>query len=270
MELHPGSPTRRAWSRTARPPPSIRQRAMDVPETRLRTFARHRTGFNRQADAVRNSPALADQDLTGEFGPPKNSNTRGDFPVRTGCDRDGQGSGAVVPTALVLLPLPQVNMVNVLLAIDESIHSEAAIAAVCKRFSPETARIRLVHVVEWPRGLAAPFSFAEGPSAAECVLAVHDAMRHAGRDLLKRGETHLRNAGFEVVSQLDEGDVRQVILEDAAAWPADMIVLGSHGRTGFNRFLLGSVSESVVRHAPCSVEIVREQRAPGPVKPAVA
>jgi nucleotide-binding universal stress UspA family protein len=149
-------------------------------------------------------------------------------------------------------------------------HSEAAIRAVCERFSPATARIRLVHVVEWPKGLAAPFSFAEGPSAAECVLAVHDAMRHAGRELLKRGETQLRHAGFEVVSQLDEGDVRQVILDDAAAWPADVIVLGSHGRTGLNRLLLGSVSESVVRHAPCSVQIVREPRLPGPVKSAVA
>jgi len=161
-------------------------------------------------------------------------------------------------------------MMNVLLAIDESIYSDAAISAVCKRFSPETARIRLVHVVEWPKGLAAPFSFAEGPSAAECVLAVHDAMRNTGRELLKRGETHLRNAGFDVVSQLDDGDVRQVILDDAAAWPADVIVLGSHGRTGLNRLLLGSVSESVVRHAPCSVEIVREQRLSDQVKSAVA
>ena len=161
-------------------------------------------------------------------------------------------------------------MVNVLLAIDESTHSHAALSSVSERFSPETARIRLVHVVEWPKGLAAPFSFAEGPSAAECVLAVHDAMRDAGRECLKRSETRLRNAGFEVVSKLDEGDVRQVILDEAAAWPADLIVLGSHGRTGLNRFLLGSVSESVVRHAPCSVEIVREQRSAGHVKSAVA
>lgn len=161
-------------------------------------------------------------------------------------------------------------MLNVLLAIDESSHSEAAIASVCERFRPETARIRAVHVVEWPQRLAAPFRFAEGPSAADCVLAVHDAMRDAGRELLTRAEARLRQAGFEVGSHLGEGDVRQVILDQAAAWPADLIVLGSHGRTGLDRLLLGSVSDSVVRHAPCSVEIVRARRLPGAVTSAVS
>ena len=152
---------------------------------------------------------------------------------------------------------------NALLAIDESNHSDEVIRNVCERFSPQTTSIRLLHVVEWPKGLMTPFSFAEGPSAAACVLGVHDAMRGAGRELLKRAETRLRDAGFEVASRLDEGDVRQVILDEAAEWPADLLVLGSHGRTGLDRFLLGSVSESVVRHAPCSVEIVRERRLSG-------
>lgn len=40
-------------------------------------------------------------------------------------------------------------------------------------------------------------------------------------------------------------------------WNADLIMLGSHGKRGLDRFLLGSVSEAVSRHAPCSVEIVR-------------
>jgi nucleotide-binding universal stress UspA family protein len=48
----------------------------------------------------------------------------------------------------------------------------------------------------------------------------------------------------------------------AAEWPADTIVLGSHGRKGLERLLLGSVSYNLVRHAPCSVEVVRER--PGP------
>jgi nucleotide-binding universal stress UspA family protein len=48
-----------------------------------------------------------------------------------------------------------------------------------------------------------------------------------------------------------------VILDTAAKWHADLIVIGSHGRKGLDRFLLGSVSEAVARHAPCSVQIVR-------------
>jgi nucleotide-binding universal stress UspA family protein len=41
-------------------------------------------------------------------------------------------------------------------------------------------------------------------------------------------------------------------------WKADLIVMASHGRRGFKKFLLGSVAESVARHARCSVLIVRE------------
>jgi nucleotide-binding universal stress UspA family protein len=48
-----------------------------------------------------------------------------------------------------------------------------------------------------------------------------------------------------------------VILDDAEKWPADLIVLGSHGLKGLNRFLLGSVSDAVSRHAACSVQVVR-------------
>jgi nucleotide-binding universal stress UspA family protein len=67
----------------------------------------------------------------------------------------------------------------------------------------------------------------------------------------------LRKAGFQSTGVVRTGEARQQIIDYATEWPADLIVLGSHGRRGLNRFLLGSVSEGVVRHAPCSVEIVR-------------
>ena len=54
-----------------------------------------------------------------------------------------------------------------------------------------------------------------------------------------------------------EGNIRDSIVHKALQWNADFIVLGSHGRTGFGRFLLGSVAESIVSQAPCSVEIIR-------------
>ena len=150
---------------------------------------------------------------------------------------------------------------NVLLAIDESRHSEVAAASVLQRFQRESVRLRVIHVVEWPKNLAAPFSFAEGPCAAECILSVHESMRSEGRSLVMRVVSRLREAGFNVGSVVVEGDVRQAILDEAAAWPADVIVVGSHGRTGFDRLMLGSVSEAIVRHAPCSVEVVRDRPA---------
>jgi nucleotide-binding universal stress UspA family protein len=60
-----------------------------------------------------------------------------------------------------------------------------------------------------------------------------------------------------VSEQLIEGDPKSQILDVAKEWKADMIVVGSHGRTGLNRFLMGSVSQGVVNHAHCSVEVVR-------------
>jgi nucleotide-binding universal stress UspA family protein len=53
------------------------------------------------------------------------------------------------------------------------------------------------------------------------------------------------------------GNPKEVILEEAEKWNADLIVVGSHGRRGFKRFLLGSVSEAVAMNAHCSVVVVR-------------
>ena len=57
------------------------------------------------------------------------------------------------------------------------------------------------------------------------------------------------------------GDARSTILDLAQAWPADLVVLGSHGRRGWDRFLMGSVAESVAVHAHCSVEVTRPRSA---------
>jgi nucleotide-binding universal stress UspA family protein len=64
-------------------------------------------------------------------------------------------------------------------------------------------------------------------------------------------------AGFKVDVRVVEAETRTGILDVAAEWRADLIALGSHGRKGVKRFLLGSVAESVARNARCSVLIVR-------------
>jgi universal stress protein A len=53
------------------------------------------------------------------------------------------------------------------------------------------------------------------------------------------------------------GDPVESIVGTARGWPADLVVIGSHGRDGLNRVLLGSVAEGVTRHAPCPVLVVR-------------
>jgi nucleotide-binding universal stress UspA family protein len=53
------------------------------------------------------------------------------------------------------------------------------------------------------------------------------------------------------------GKPASVIVTTAKEWPADVIVIGSHGRLGVERMMLGSVAEAVMRHASCSVLVVR-------------
>ena len=154
---------------------------------------------------------------------------------------------------------------KVLLAIDESTCSQAAVAAIRERFNPADTVVRVVHVVEWPRELEPSAAFAEGPDAATHVLAAHARVRQDAHALAARAARDLQEAHFNATAVVIEGQeitVRNAILEMAAEWRADRIVLGSHGRSGIERLLLGSVADGVRRHAPCAVEIVHEPPAP--------
>ena len=66
-------------------------------------------------------------------------------------------------------------------------------------------------------------------------------------------ENDVEAAGVTIRTAIEEGDPVATILSHAAAWPADIIVMGTHGRTGFERLLLGSVAERVLRKAMCPV-----------------
>ena len=72
------------------------------------------------------------------------------------------------------------------------------------------------------------------------------------RETLDRAGLKLRTC--EVTQ---EGDPRATILDDAKSWGADLIILGSHGRHGLDRIVLGSVAEAVAAHSHCSVQVVR-------------
>ena len=78
--------------------------------------------------------------------------------------------------------------------------------------------------------------------------------RQRGKDVL----TELaKSFGIKVETTFTEGDPGHEIVRVAEEFNADLIVLGTHGYTGWKRFALGSVAESVVRHAPCAVLTIR-------------
>jgi nucleotide-binding universal stress UspA family protein len=86
-------------------------------------------------------------------------------------------------------------------------------------------------------------------AAREQAVAVQDAaMRKLTRSLVP---------SIKITSNIMPGAPRSVILEEADRWKADLIVVGSHGYGAWHRLLLGSVSQGIVSHAKCSVEVVR-------------
>jgi len=139
---------------------------------------------------------------------------------------------------------------RILVAVDESKYSEAAADAVVSRYRPGSSEVRVVHVLQ-PIAVSAPPQMAPGYTP-ELAGQAKDA-----ESLVERIAQKLRAGGFQVEGQVVKGDVREGIVDMAKEWKADLVILGSHGRTGLRRFLLGSVAEFVARHAPCSVQIVR-------------
>ena len=145
---------------------------------------------------------------------------------------------------------------KILVAIDESKFSEAVIELIIAQHRPDTAQLRLIHVIE-------PFTFYFPPeitaeyASSPQIEALHKDRIEKGKALLAAAADKLRKGGFTVDTELHEGDVRSAIIDNATEGKVDLIVVGSHGRKGLDRFLMGSVSEFVARHAPCSVEIVR-------------
>lgn len=145
---------------------------------------------------------------------------------------------------------------RILIALDGSASSDAATSTVVAQMKTDDVIVRLLHVLDaFPARLAE----AEGSRAYPDFAAARLEERRAAERLLADTAAKLRSAGFRVETTVQEGDPRGAILDEAAAWNADLIVVGSHGRTGLQRVLMGSVSEAVVRHAPCSVEVVRSR-----------
>jgi nucleotide-binding universal stress UspA family protein len=140
---------------------------------------------------------------------------------------------------------------KVLIAIDDSKFSQAAIDTFIAQANPKETEVRFLHVLEpiYTHGQTLGYF----PDASR-ILAEESENAKA---LLARASQKLGDEGFTVTTALEVGNPKVVIIDSAAEWHADLIVVGSHGRKGLDHFLLGSVSEAVARHASCSVQIVR-------------
>jgi universal stress protein A len=140
---------------------------------------------------------------------------------------------------------------KVLVGVEDAKSSQPTLRALTGRFDPKQTEVRILHVV-------APITYFAPPEmAADYAPELEDQLKE-GRQLVEEIAKSLLAAGFTVTTAVRQGDVREVTLDSATEWPADLILVGSHGRRGLQRFLLGSVAEFVARHARCSVQIVRD------------
>jgi nucleotide-binding universal stress UspA family protein len=141
---------------------------------------------------------------------------------------------------------------KVLLAVDDSEYSRAALRALMAQIRPQHTKVCVLHVVELH-----VVDLETGMSGPETFEAIRKAQIDDGKKLLTHFEKILKRTGYVTASVVKEGSPKATIVEFAAKWNANLIFVGSQGRKGWKRLTLGSVSEAVARHASCSVQIVR-------------
>jgi nucleotide-binding universal stress UspA family protein len=146
---------------------------------------------------------------------------------------------------------------RILVAVDGSETSSLALDHAVQLAKDQRARLCVTHVVEALRYMAS--SANAYPFDPTPVL---ESLREDGRQLLLAAESKARAAGVEVeAALLEERDLEQrvatIVLAQAQHWDADLIVLGTHGRRGFDRLFLGSAAETLVRLATLPVLLIR-------------
>lgn len=147
---------------------------------------------------------------------------------------------------------------KILVPVDGSATSARGLQEAIKLAKLTGARLRLIHVVD-------AISFVTGMEAATLVTGeMMQLVRERGAQVLKQAQARVEKAGVRADSVLCDslaGRVCDQIIEQATAWGAGLIVLGTHGRRGFGRMLLGSDAEMVVRLATVPVLLVRAKEA---------
>jgi nucleotide-binding universal stress UspA family protein len=158
---------------------------------------------------------------------------------------------------------------RILVAVDFSEPSRLAFDDAAELAQKFGAELDVLHVWEAPTFFPAEVAIVVGSSSA----ALADAIRKAAETALDSFVADAAQRGVVVhAARLEMGLPASIIVDAAGEY--DLLVLGTHGRSGIPRFVLGSVAERVVRHAPCPVLTVRERPHPanfsqkGPAIPA--
>jgi len=142
---------------------------------------------------------------------------------------------------------------RIFVPVDDSETSNLALVEACRVAKESGARIRLVHVVDLAQ-------FGWGGTEFLDASELQKSVKEAGEQVLSQALDKARVAGVEPESKILEswGDkIASVLFEDANAWGADLIVMGTHGWTGVMHMLMGSVAEGLLKITDVPVLLIR-------------
>jgi nucleotide-binding universal stress UspA family protein len=142
---------------------------------------------------------------------------------------------------------------KILIGVDDSPHSRAAVEYVRKMTWPKDSTIKVLSVV---RPVVAMYAEVYVPAPMYVGEMNEDVVRFH-QETAANAERELQGTGLKTEAKILNGDPRTELVEAARTERADLLVVGSHGRTGMAKLLMGSVASYVVAHAPCSVMVVK-------------
>lgn len=146
---------------------------------------------------------------------------------------------------------------KILLGVDDSSCSKAAIGFIKKMARPPGTKVLVVAVARMPVQ-----AYSEVYAGAANVQAeAWEMAQRVCEDIASRAEAELKGAGLVTEARVLTGDPRDALVDLAETERPDLMVVGSHGRTGFSKLVMGSVATHVVTHAPCTVVVVKDEEA---------
>jgi nucleotide-binding universal stress UspA family protein len=144
---------------------------------------------------------------------------------------------------------------RILAAVDDSPASDLALHEAIKLAKDQHAKLRIVYVVD---KIAIYNSTQLSPE-------IQNSWIEIGRGILDKAQRSARSGGVDSEVRLLETEIpgermAEAIVAEAGTWPADIVVAGTHGRSGLDHLLMGSVAEGIVRICPVPILLVRNRQ----------
>ncbi len=141
---------------------------------------------------------------------------------------------------------------RILVPVDGSETSKRGLSEACRLSKRTGGRLKVLHVLD-------EHYLVNNYVGVVCTPELFEAMRRGGERILDEAAAAARDSGVPVEAVLRQSGGRRVsdaIIDEAKAWPADLVVMGTHGRRGLSHLALGSDAELVVRESPVPVLLV--------------